>query len=480
MLKIAGRKHEIALMKKALKSEEAGLLAMYGRRRIGKTYLIEKVYSENIVFELIGLHGASLRQQLTSFSITLSAKTKTQNLKIPENWLKAFDLLKTYLNEQPKDKKQVVFFDEFPWLDTRRSGFLPAFEHFWNSWASRQPHLLVVICGSAASWMLKKVVHNKGGLHNRLTHSIRLLPFTLAETLDFLHLRNIKLSLFEITQLYMCMGGVPHYLKEVEEGMSAAQIINKLAFTKDGMLVKEFLFLYPALFDHAENHEAIIRALSTQRSGLTRQQLVELLPFASGGSLTDWLFDLEESGFIEVYRPFNKKQKESLIRLSDEYSLFYLKFIEGKAGKNEMNWLNMANTAQWKSWAGYAFEGICLKHILPIKKALGISGLTTTQSSWWYKGRDHKNGAQVDMLIDRPDNAITLMELKYSNSPFSITKKYAEELRNKIQVFTEVTKTRKNVFCCMVAPLGIDKNEYYLGLVQYQLRLEDLFEVGEG
>jgi AAA+ ATPase superfamily predicted ATPase len=476
MFKIAGRKHEIALMQKALQSPEAGLLAMYGRRRIGKTYLIERIYAENIVFEIIGMHRATIRQQLTNFAISLSDKTKEPTNNIPDNWLGAFKDLKAYLLKQPKETKQVVFFDEFPWLDGKRSGFLAAFEHFWNSWACRQPHLLVVICGSAASWMIKKVIHNKGGLYNRITQSIRLLPFTLAETADFLKQRNINLSLFEITQLYMCMGGVPHYLKEVEEGMSAAQLIDKLAFKKDGLLTKEFQFLYPALFDHAENHEIIIRALATKKSGLTRQQLVELIPIESGGSLTSWLFDLEESGFIEKYRSFSKKQKESLYRLSDEYSLFYLKFIEGVGSTGEVNWLSLAQSAPWKSWAGYAFECICLKHTHAIKNALGISGLTTTQSSWWYKGDEYNKGAQVDMLLDRPDNTINLMEIKFSTGPYSITKKYSEELRNKINTFIRVTNTRKNVFCCMIAPYGVEKNEHYLGVVQQQLTLEDLFE----
>lgn len=476
MFNIAGRKHEIALMKKALQGTEAGLLAMYGRRRIGKTYLIERVYADNIAFGIIGMHRATLRQQLTNFAISLSEKTNDTPYKIPENWLEAFKELRAFLEKQSKETKQVVFFDEFPWLEGKRSGFLSAFEHFWNSWACRQPHLLVVICGSAASWMIKKVIHNKGGLYNRITHSIRLLPFTLAETAEFLMQRNINLSLYEIAQLYMFMGGVPHYLKEVEEGMSAAQVIDKLAFKKDGLLTKEFQFLYPALFEHAENHETIVRALATKRSGLTRQQLVELLPMASGGSLTTWLYDLEESGFIEKYRPFTKKQKESLYRLSDEYSLFYLKFIEGAGSTGEVNWLSLARSAAWKTWAGYAFEGICLKHTNAIKRALGISGLTTTQSSWWYKGDEYNKGAQVDMLLDRPDNTINLMEVKFSSGPYSITKKYSEELRNKMHTFIRVTNTRKNVFCCMIAPYGVEKNEYYLGLVQQQLTLEDLFE----
>jgi AAA+ ATPase superfamily predicted ATPase len=349
MHQIAGRTHEIALMQKVLRRPEAGLLAMYGRRRIGKTYLIEQVYAENIVFEIIGMYRATIKQQLTNFAISLSNKTKESTYKIPKNWQEAFNDLKAFLEKQSIDKKQVVFFDEFPWLDGRRSGFLPAFEHFWNSWACKQPHLLVVICGSAASWMIKKVVHTKGGLYNRITQNIRLLPFTLAETAAFLKQRNINLSLYEITQLYMCMGGVPHYLKEAEEGLSAAQIIDKVAFKKDGLLTKEFQFLYPALFEHAENHETIVRALATKRSGLTRQQLVKLLPMESGGSLTEWLFDLEESGFIEKYRPFSKKQKEILYRLSDEYSLFYLKFIEGAGRTGIVNWLSISQTAIWKS-----------------------------------------------------------------------------------------------------------------------------------
>jgi hypothetical protein len=475
MPKVAGRKHEIGLLKKAYDSPEAGLLAIYCRRLIGKNLLVHEIFANDIVFELAGLHNGGLKEQLINFSINLRGRLK-ETPEIPANWLEAFSLLKTYLETLPSDKKQVVFFDEFPWLDTARSGFLAAFENFWNSWASRQANLLLIICGSAASWMIKKVVHNKGGLYNRITQSIRLLPFTLAETAEFLAMRNIRLSMFEITQLYMCMGGVPHYLKEIEVGMSAAQVINKLAFTKDGMLAREFQFLYPALFDHAEKHEAIIRALASKRSGLTRQQLVHLLPFESGGSLTNWLFDLEESGFIEVYRPYNKKQKESLYRLGDEYSLFYLKFIEGMGHKGEVNWLTLASTASWKSWAGYAFEGICLKHTAAIKKALGISGLTTTQASWWFKGNASNSGAQIDMLIDRPDNTITVVEIKFANEPFTITKKYAEELRTKWQVFARETKTRKNIFCCMITPYAVEKNEQYLGLVQNQLGLEDLFE----
>jgi AAA+ ATPase superfamily predicted ATPase len=475
MTHIAGREHEIGLMKKMLDSPEAGLLAMYGRRRIGKTFLIEQVYGQNIIFALTGLHRASLREQLTNFAISLSEQTNANTNKVPRNWLIAFKELKTFLAKQSKDVKQVIFFDEFPWLDGKRSGFLAAFEHFWNSWASKQPHLLVVICGSAASWMIKKVIRNKGGLYNRITQNIRLLPFTLAETAIFLKQRNISLSPYEITQLYMCMGGVPHYLKEVGAGMSAAQIIDKLAFKKDGLLTKEFQFLYKALFENSENHETIVRALATKRSGLTRQQLVSLLPMASGGSLTTWLYDLEESGFIEKYRPFNKIQKEALYRLTDEYSLFYLKFIEGSGRTSEVNWLSLSNTPQWKSWAGYAFEGICLKHTQAIKKAMGISGLTTTQSSWILKGSGHKQGAQIDMLIDRPDNTINLIEIKFAQASFTLTKNDATDIRNKIQTFIEDTQTRKNVFCCMITPYGVAKNEHYLGLVQQQFILEDLF-----
>ncbi len=476
MKEIAGRKHEISLMRKALDSKEAFLLAVYGRRRIGKTFLIEQVYAGHIQFELIGLHNASLKEQLTNFAISLGAYTKKyQEQGIPGNWLEAFEQLKNYLSSLPANKKQVLFFDEFPWLDSKRSGFLAAFEHFWNSWAVRQSHILVVVCGSAASWMLKKVVHNRGGLHNRITQSIRMLPFTLAETYEFLRLRHVKLGLYDIVQLYMCMGGVPHYLKGAEPGQSAVQIINNLAFNKDGLLAHEHRHLFPSLFSKPQLYEEVIRVLASKRMGITRQQLIDALSVESGGHISTILSDLEECGFIELSWPFDKKTKDALYRINDEYLLFYYRFIEKQGNNRATNWLAESNSSAWKAWAGFAFEGICLKHTEAIKNTMGISGLSTTQAAWIFKGKEGQPGAQIDMLMDRPDNTITIFEAKFANDVLTLTQSDAAALKRKMNTFKSVTKTKKSLMCCMITPFGVEKNEHYLATVSHQLMLEDLF-----
>jgi hypothetical protein len=231
------------------------LIAVYGRRRIGKTYLINNYYEPQLVFELTGMHNGSMKERLLQFSRVLQKVTASPfAIKPSVNWVEAFAALEQFLSAKPKEAKCVVFFDEFPWLESRKSGFLSAFEHFWNTWASRHANLIVVICGSAALWMISNVVNSKGGLHNRITRKIRLLLFTLIETKAYFESRSVRLDLYQILQLYMAFGGVPHYLKNAERGESATQTIDKACFTKDGNLRDEFEQLYRSSFDVADNH----------------------------------------------------------------------------------------------------------------------------------------------------------------------------------------------------------------------------------
>jgi len=370
------------------------------------------------------------------------------------------------------EPKKVLFFDEMPWIDTPRSNFLSALEHFWNSWASDRPDIILIVCGSAASWMINKVINNRGALHNRVTQRIRLLPFTLCETETFLRANQIALDRYQILQLYMALGGVPFYLSEIRQGMSAFQEIDRLAFSPNGFLTTEYDNLYRSLFVHADRHIEIIESLASKPQGLSRESLVRLSGIKDGGTLTTVLRELEESGFIGKSHPFGKKTRDSIYRLSDQYSLFYLKFIKDKHHTGEGSWLSRIDSPAWRAWSGYAYESICLQHIHALKKTLGISGVYTEASSWIDKDRS----VQIDLLIDRRDHAINLCEVKFTQQPFSLSKSQKEEIEKKLFTFKEETQTRKSVFPTLLTTFGLKDGVHSLGFIQSVVTMNDLFE----
>lgn len=472
---IIGRDQEKQLLAEILTSKEAELLAVYGRRRVGKTFLIRNAYAKHLTFEFAGIHNAGLAEQLENFIQAIRSLTKTDFIRRPGTWFAAFEILKDYLTPLLKKRKQVIFFDEFPWIHTARSNFLQAFAHFWNTWASRQANLIVVICGSSASWMIRKVLNDRGGLHNRVTKRMRLLPFTLTETAKFFHHRGIRLDHYQIVELYMAMGGVPQYLKEVKAGESPAQAINRICFSKDGFLRGEFPNLFRSLFDNSQYHTEVVYALSKKAKGLTRNEIIDACSFSSGGWATQVLDELTESGFITPYVPFDRKVKDSIYKLTDEYSLFYSRFIEPAKGFDKDAWQRISSGASWKAWSGYAFESLCMKHINAVKRGLGIEGVYTEVSVWRYAGSMDDQGAQIDLLIDRQDKCINLCEIKFVNGQFVIDKKYAGELDNKVRVFREQTKTKKTIFPTIISTYGTRKNDHYVGRVQAELTMEIFF-----
>lgn len=472
---IIGRDSEKQLLEEILASKEAELLAVYGRRRVGKTFLIRTAYAKNLAFEFTGIHHATLAEQLDNFAQVLRAVGGV-GVGRPANWQEAFAMLQLYLAPLLKEKKQVIFLDEFPWINTPRSNFLQSFGHFWNTWASRQTNLVVVICGSSASWMIQKVLRDRGGLHNRVTKRMRLLPFTVSETATFLHHHGVRLDHYQIMEIYMAMGGVPQYLREIKAGESSAQAINRICFSKDGFLQAEFPNLFRSLFDEAHHHTSVIQALAKKARGLTRNEIIEQSDFTSGGGATQVLEELTESGFITPYIPFDRKVKDSIYKLTDEYSLFYSKFIGPAKAFDKDAWQRISGQPTWRSWSGYAFEGICMKHITSIKRALGIEGVYTEVSIWRYVGNKEEQGAQIDLLIDRQDRCINLCEIKFSNEEYVIDKKYAGELDNKVRVFREQTKTRKTIFPTLITSYGTRKNDHYVGRVQAEVVMEDLFK----
>lgn len=475
MVTLIGRGREKEQLTEALASNEAELIAVYGRRRIGKTFLVREFYQNELAFEFTGQQGATLQTQLQNFGAKLAEIFNEVSKAPPANWPEAFAWLKTCLTASLTTRPLVVFLDEFPWIDTPKSGFLGAFDYFWNDWASRHPNLKVVICGSAASWMIRKVIQHKGGLHNRVTRQIRLLPFTLQETEAFLVSRNVRLDRYQLLQLYMTIGGVPFYLKNTRKGQSTAQFINELCFSQTGLLRGEFENLYRSLFQNYAVHVQIVRELAQKSDGLTRNEIIEQTGLRSGGTTTLILDELTDSGFVTAYIPFDKKQKDAIYKLTDEYSLFYLKFVEKSRFRGEDVWTQLSQTPAYRSWCGFAFEMVCLKHVQNLKRALGISGVYTETSVWRNRGVSGGKGAQIDLLIDRKDNCINICEMKFTEAPFVITKSYAEDIQNKLTVFRQSTKTRKTLFFTAVSTYGFLDNEYKHRWVDQEIDMNSLF-----
>lgn len=447
-------------------------MAIYGRRRIGKTFLIDQHFKKQICFQLVGQKDGTLKEQLGNFHQALGKRSQLQRA-CPSSWQEAFQQLEAHLGSLGGTSKRVIFLDELPWLASPRSRFLEALDHFWNSFLSKDSRFILVVCGSAASWMIAQIIDQKGGLHNRVTARIKLEPFTLAESSRFLNSRGIKLTKYDQLMLAMVMGGVPHYLKEIQSGQSAVQAIDATCFGKQGLLRDEFDRLYSSLFDHSDRHVEIVRELAKHPQGLTRQDLTKI--YKTGGRLSETLSELEESGFISIQNPFAKSSRDAVYRLADEYSLFYLKWIAGKKGTG--SFATKFNTPTWRSWSGYALESIAHKHIEKIKAEIGIDKIASEHCSWVHRANEtFPSGSQVDLLLDRADLSINLIEIKFSTGPFTITKTYAAELRRKVQVFKDVTETKKNVFLTFLTTHGMTDNAYTKELVDVSLTTECFFK----
>jgi uncharacterized protein len=483
---IAGRDQEIRKLRKSLDSNRPEFIAIYGRRRVGKTFLIREFYGKQICFELVGIYNASMKEQLQNFTRSFNEVVDSAyKLQTPSSWHDAFYMLKIFLVQHKGKGKKVIFFDELPWLNTPRSGFLKHLENFWNSFGSKQNNLIIVVCGSAASWMIQHIVDAKGGLHNRLTRKIRLMPFTLSEAEAYLNLQKIRnFDHYQILQLYMALGGVPYYWSFVQGGLSAAQMIDQLFFAREAELREEYDHLFASLFNHSTLHTRAVEILAKKKKGLTRNDLLEALKLGSGGTASKILHELETSGFIQSYIPYGRKSKDALYRLSDEYTLFHLHWVAplGKRTAGLSYWLKKQSGSSFNAWSGYSFESICLKHIEQIKSHLGIAQIESTDAPWEHRSKQGGKdmSAQIDMLIDRKDMVINLCEMKFYRDEYTIDAAYARELRRKMQVFRDQTRTKKTLFLTMVTTLGLKVNKHSVSLNATGVDMEALFERLQG
>ncbi len=471
-MKLIGREEEQAIFKNAMYSTKSEMIAVIGRRRIGKTFLIRKYFEKDIVFEFTGVYKGTIADHKSIFS---KAYLRHFNKPVSDlkNWFDIFDHIETAVNKIKKKNKKVIFLDELPWMGGSNSQFIKALSYFWNSWVSKREDIVLVLSGSSTSWMIKKIFNDKGGLYNRTTQRIYLKPFTLKETEQFLKYKKCHFAKPTIADIYMVLGGIPYYLELIESNDSVAQIVDKLFFRKSASLKSEFAELFNSQFEKADIYQLIASLLAKHHYGLKRNQLLKLIKVDSGGNFTKALDDLEKAGFITAYIPFGNISKEKTYKLTDLFVLFYLKYVDSKGKINQ--WKKIVNTPIWKVWSGFAFENVCMNHIEQIEKALRIDGINTSVSSWSHVGNDEMQGAQIDLLIERADKIINLCEIKYYNDKFIVTKEMMEKIKLKISSFRYFTKINDTIFPTIICPQGLQPNKYSGEFSQNIVQLHHLF-----
>ena len=472
-----GRKTEIEELNALYNSKKAEFVAIYGRRRVGKTFLVNETFQDRITFHHAGLSPSeingkgALAAQLNHFYVSLKYYGWKGTEK-PENWFDAFYMLEKLLDEKNDGKRQVIFIDEIPWMDTPKSGFITAFEGFWNTWGSGRKNLMLIVCGSANSWILDKLINNYGGLYGRVTHEIKLSPFTLKECEDLLNDNNIRLSRYDIAQSYMMLGGIPYYYGYYKKGNSVAQNIDHMFFSQNAVLRDEFNRLFSAAFERPDTVKQIVRLLYTRKTGFKRNEISKTLGISEGEKLSNSLSALIASDFIIKYVPFGMKKNEVCYKLVDPFCLFYLHFVENSTSLSKDFWKQNISAQSIITWRGFAFENVCFNHIPQIKKALGISGVTTSESAWVKK--DDEQGTQVDLLIVRNDNIVNMCEIKFYNNLFTVDKNYYNTLLERQGILEGQINKRMVVHNTIITTAGVKYNEYS-NIFTNIITLDDLF-----
>lgn len=473
---IIGREREQQILEERLSSGRAEFIAVYGRRRVGKTFLIKEYFEKEMVFQTAGMAKAGKAMQLKSFYSDLMYYGLPAGTPRPQDWIEAFSLLRRLIESHPNPRK-VVLLDELPWMDTPKSGFIQALEHFWNSWASSKRDLVLVVCGSATSWMMNKLINSHGGLYNRITCRLMIEAFTLRETEKLLLSKGFHLSRYEIAEYYMIMGGTPFYLDMLSPAMSLAQNIDTLLFSPTGSLHDEFRNLYAALFKNSDDHEKVVEALSRKGVGLTREELLKASGLPSGGAFTTILQNLKWCGFIREYTNYHHSRGEqTLYQLVDFFTLFHYNFLVDKQSKADNTWTAIQVKPRFATWMGLTFELLALSHVNQIKQKLGIRGINTQEYAWRCPpAPSGEKGAQVDLVIVRDDRTVNLCEIKCSMTPYYITESEEMSLRNKVARFMEADQRKHSVQLTFVSTFGVERGSHS-GIVNNEITLQDLFE----
>ncbi|MCQ2050374.1 MAG: AAA family ATPase [Candidatus Saccharibacteria bacterium] len=471
-MNLIGRNREIQLLDSYYYSGKPEFIALYGRRRVGKTFLIDQKYGDELCLKITGIIDGSAQEQMAAFAISL--RQLGYQGDIPKNWLDAFAHLQTLLSQKIVAKKRcVLFIDELPCFETPKSGFVKAFGNFWNNWCSTRPEIMLIVCGSATSWMIKNIIDSHGGLHNRITHEMHIRPFTLAETENFLRSNNILWDRLSVLQSYMVFGGIPYYLNLIEKGESLAQSIDRLFFAEDGTLKNEYARLMKSLFKTPDPYIAIVETLCKKKKGLTREEIANAMRIPNNGHLSECLTNLVQCDFIRYYNVREKKIKLTggVYQLTDFFVYFVNQFCK-KATTDKHYWTNHLNTPTVNNWMWLAFERICLAHVEQIKKALGVEQIGTEYYSW--RSKNAEEGAQIDFVLERADRIVNVFEIKYSEGEYSLQKDEYLKIQNRIAAFKQETGLRSALFPTMMTTFGLKQNEY-AAQIQKALCMDDLF-----
>lgn len=456
-----------------MESERSEFVVVYGRRRIGKTFLVRRFFKDNYAFSFVGKHEMGREQQLAEFAKELMRYSHSTFVPQLKNWTEAFDALQRLLETYDIPGKKVVFFDEMPWMDTPKSDFVSALENFWNGWANMRDDIVLVACGSATSWMVDKLLHNQGGLFNRITQKLYLRPFKLSEMEQYLDEKHFGWNRYQIAQCYMILGGIPFYLTLLNPKLSLLSNIDELFFADaHAMLRTEYNELYSTLFKRPDNYLAVIRMLTERKEGFTRKEISEKTKLG-GAALSKILSDLEQCDFIFSYARYGNAKNNAIYRIKDFYTLFYYKYVNGIDTKDSLRWTHLSSTPQVSSWQGFSFELLCLLHLDEIKKALGIDRILNDASAW--RSKQPGQNTQIDLVIERADHNINLCEMKFSSGMYAIDKGYEQKLRERMSIFQAETMTRCSTRITMVTTYGVLQNKHS-GIVNDEVLLDDLFE----
>lgn len=456
-----------------MESERSEFVVVYGRRRIGKTFLVRRFFKDNYAFSFVGKHEMRREQQLAEFAKELMCYSHSTFVPQLKNWTEAFDALQRLLETYNISGKKVVFFDEMPWMDTPKSDFVSALENFWNGWANMRDDIVLVACGSATSWMVDKLLHNQGGLFNRITQKLYLRPFKLSEMEQYLDEKHFGWNRYQIAQCYMILGGIPFYLTLLNPKLSLLSNIDELFFADaHAMLRTEYNELYSTLFKRPDNYLAVIRMLTERKEGFTRKEINEKTKLG-GAALSKILSDLEQCDFIFSYARYGNAKNNAIYRIKDFYTLFYYKYVNGIDTKDSLRWTHLSSTLQVSSWQGFSFELLCLLHLDEIKKALGIDRILNDASAW--RSRQPEQNTQIDLVIERADHNINLCEMKFSSGMYAIDKGYEQKLRERMSIFLAETMTRCSTRITLVTTYGVLQNKHS-GIVNDEVLLDDLFE----
>jgi AAA+ ATPase superfamily predicted ATPase len=474
------REKEAHILDRLWDSTEAELVALYGRRRVGKTFLVRSILGQRIpFFELTGVKDGSTRLQLDNFAKVLS-RVFYPGISVapPKTWHQAFDMLVAAIDARPPDEKTTIFLDELPWLASPRSGLLQALDHAWNAELSRRPKVRLIACGSAASWMMKNVINAKGGLYNRVTRRVHLRPFSMLEAAAYLKSRGVRFTPMQMITTYLALGGVPYYLRLIEPELSAMQALHAVCLAPEAPLSDEFDRVFASLFEHDHEHQKIVKELAKHRYGVERKKLVKLLGKRSGGRLSNRMTELEASGFIRAFTPYGKDTRDTYYRLVDEFTLFCLRWMipvtRKGGGYTASGWQSQIRQPSWHSWAGYAFEGVCLKHADVLQDLLAFSEVPSQVGTWRHvpRGGRDGNGAQIDLLYDRDDGVLSLCEVKYRDGEYALDRGAARSLMHKLDVFQRRMKPRKRISLSLITSGSFRPNAWSQDLIERHASIE--------